>query len=424
MSSRGQTAAIIAVGTELLSGQSVDTNSAYLAKQLQRYGFNVRFHCTIDDDRQAIAEAIQSAAARVDLVIVTGGLGPTADDLTRQGLADAMGSELRLDEVSLEQIEAFFRLRGRNLKDIHRIQAMLPAGGEALPNRLGTAPGIAAKVGGAGVFVLPGVPSEMQAMFAESVLPRLKRPKGVILQHVLRTFGEGESHVAEIIADLMSREANPQVGITAAAGIISVRLSTRGEDKSEAERLAADVLAELQRRLGGLVFAAGDAELAPKGLASVVGEMLGRGGWTLATAESCTGGLLGELITDVPGASEYYLGGIVAYDNRVKVSALGVPGSLIDAHGAVSEPVAQAMADGCRRKLSSDWAAAVTGIAGPAGGSDKDGKPVGLVYIAVAGRAGCRVHRHVFPGTREIIRRRAALSALNHLRVALANEKR
>ena len=408
-------AVVIAVGDELVTGQTVDTNSAHLAMELSRLGVSAVEHRTVGDCGRDIRAAIERAAGAADVVVVSGGLGPTADDVTRQALADAMGAELVLHEPSLRRIEEFFRARGRVMQPTNRIQAMVPAGAEPLENSLGTAPGIAARVGKALVFVVPGVPSEMRRMFENQVSPRLPRGEGTTVYRVIHSFGRGESDVASLIADLMERGREPAVGTTVAAGMVSVRIVSRGADRNVAAGRAGEVAAEVRRRLGDLVVGEdGDAKDA---MAAAVGDLLRRRRQTLATAESCTGGLVGELVTAIPGSSDYYVGGVVAYANRIKHRMLGVPDLAISRHGAVSEPVAAAMAEGCRKAFGADWAVSTTGIAGPAGGSEE--KPVGLVYIGLAGHRGVHVNRDVFPGTREIVRLRASLTALNLLRLAL-----
>jgi len=405
-------AIILAVGDELVSGQTIDTNTPFLARQLAQLGIATTSHRCVRDDRAAIAEAIRRSAAGAELVLVTGGLGPTEDDLTRWGLADAMDSELIVDETRLAKIEEFFRRRGRTMIDANRVQAMIPAGAEAISNRMGTAPGIAADVGGAKVYVTPGVPAEMKCMYVEQIAPRLGRRRGAITHRLVHTFGIGESDLGVRIADLMARGANPLVGTTVAAGMVSIRITARADSDAGADELAACAVAEIRRRLGRLVV--GEDTATP---ASVVGDLLRSRGQTLATAESCTGGLVGKLLTDPAGASDYYLGGAVAYANDVKQRALGVPDETLRSFGAVSEQVAAAMAAGCRERFVSDWAISITGIAGPAGGSDD--KPVGTVCIAIADSDGPHTWRHVFGGSREMVRSRAAMAALNHLRLAM-----
>ena len=406
-------AIVIAVGDELLSGATVDTNSAYLAGELALRGIETIAHRTVGDNECAISSAIAAAAEQVRIVLVSGGLGPTKDDLTRQGLARAMGGQLVLNETCLAEIEAFFSRRGRQMAEVNRFQAMIPAGADPLPNAIGTAPGIAGPVGQAQVFVMPGVPVEMRQMFAASVSPRLGETGISITRRLLHTYGTGESDIGSMIADLMvERDGAVTVGTTVSGGLVSIRVTARGPDDGEVRAAADAVIAEVRRRLGTLVVGAGDVTMAP-----AVGQLLAGRRETLATAESCTGGMIGQMITDTPGASAYYVGGIVAYANEIKTAELGVGGRLLDDEGAVSERVAEAMALGCRRRFASDWAVSVTGIAGPAGGTE--GKPVGLVYIALASASRCEVHRHVFPGPRRQVRQRTAIAALNHVRLAL-----
>ncbi len=405
-------AILLTIGDELTSGQTVDSNSAHIARELARRGIETLEHRTIADERAAISQALLDASTRADLVVVTGGLGPTADDVTRDALADAMGAELVLDESALHRVKKFFRKIGRPMSDANRVQAMVPRGAEAMENQAGTAPGLYARLGEAQVFLMPGVPREMKWMLHHGVLSRLGEADGVIAQHVLHTFGAGESDVGAAIRHLMSREGPVTVGTTVAAGLVSVRITGRAKTVPEAQTLIERRSGEIRDVLGALVFGEQDDTLA-----SVAGKMLKAKGQTLATAESCTGGLVGQMLTAVPGASDYYLGGVVAYSNPLKHNLLGVPESLLAEHGAVSEPVATAMAEGIRERTGSDWAVSLTGIAGPTGGSGD--KPVGLVFIAVADPGSTQVHRRVFPGNREFVRLRSALAALNHVRLAL-----
>ncbi len=404
-------AVIIAVGDELISGAIVDTNTAYLARRLGERGIATVRHVTVGDDEADIAVAIAAAAAEADVVLVTGGIGPTVDDLSRHGLARAMGVELREDPRQAERIAARFASFGREMKPSNRVQALVPVGAAPIDNDCGTAPGLAATIGEARIFITPGVPREMEAMFEEKIFPQLAGA-GAVARRLIHTYGSGESNVGEVIADLMARGLNPAVGTTAKDGVITVRINATGDSAEAAGADADATAAEVRRRLGELVFGEGEQTLP-----AVVGELLAAAGATLATAESCTGGLVGEMITAVSGSSRYYLGGAVTYANAAKVDLAGVDAALIERHGAVSEPVAEAMAVGIRRRLGADWGVATTGIAGPTGGTDE--KPVGLVVMAVAGPAGCEVHRRSFPGGRDVVRHRAAVAVLGYLRLAL-----
>jgi nicotinamide-nucleotide amidase len=407
-------AIVLSIGDELVSGQAVDTNSAHLSRRLGELGIAVAEHRTVADDPQAIAEAIATAAAAAELVVVTGGLGPTADDLTRQALAAALGVDLVLDSGRAAEIEEFFRRRGRTMPPANRIQAMVPAGAESIPNTMGTAPGIAARVDKASVYVLPGVPHEMREMFDLAIAPRLHGGGGLV-HRLVHCFGEGESDIAARIEDLMQRGKNPAVGTTVSAGLVTLRVVSSGKTPQQAADLAEQTVAEIGRRLGKLVVGT-DEQTLP----ATVGQLLRKARATLATAESCTGGLVGQLVTSVPGSSDYYLGGVVAYANRLKCDLLDVPQKTLDRFGTVSEQAASAMAEGCRKHLTADWALAVTGIAGPGGGSED--KPVGLIYVGLAGPKGTAAYKHLFSGTREFIRLRAALTALNYLRLALMDQ--
>lgn len=406
-------AVILSLGDELMTGATVDTHSAWLSRRLLDVGVTVVRHVTVGDDPERIRQAILSAAAEAEVVIATGGLGPTVDDLSRQGLAAAMGVPLREDGRSYQRISAFFAKINRPMTPSNRVQASVPEGAEALDNECGTAPGLAGRVGHARVFILPGPPHEMTDMFERQVLPRLD-VSGCVVRRALHTFGAGESAVGERIADLMARGRRPMVGTTVSGGVISVRIVAEGATPREARALADRDACEVRRRLGEIIFGQDDETLP-----SVVGAALAEAGATLAVAESCTGGMLGELITTVPGSSRYFLGGVVAYANGVKQRQLGVPGEVLSAHGAVSEPVASAMARGAHERLGADWGVAITGIAGPEGGSPE--KPVGLIFIAVDGPGlkSPAVYRYLFPGERGFVRRRTCLAALNHLRLLL-----
>lgn len=409
-------ARLISVGTELVLGQTVDTNSAWLAQRLAERGIETASHETVSDDTEPIRDAITRAAGDADCVIVTGGLGPTDDDLTRHALAAAMNVELIEDPPALSQIQAFFARRRIPMPDANRRQALGPRGARLIENLRGTAPGLAATIGRATVFALPGVPGEMKAMFERDVAPALRVHAGeaVILQTVIRTCGAPESQIGQQIADLMVRGRNPNVGTTAADLIIGVRINARGRTPDEARELMRRDADEVRRRLGHVVFGEGDATLQ-----EAVAVLLWSSGRTVATAESCTGGLIARRLTDVSGSSRYFKAGFVTYANDMKTSLLGVPADLLAARGAVSREVAEAMAVGARTRAAADYCLSATGIAGPTGGSPD--KPIGLVFLGLSSAAGCvvkdiRLGDHL---GRAEIRDRAAKLALNMLRLAL-----
>jgi nicotinamide-nucleotide amidase len=345
--------------------------------------------------------------------VITGGLGPTRDDPTREALAAALGQPLQPDEAAAERIRAFFREIGRPMSESNLRQALIPRGCRVLENLWGTAPGIRAQLGRAVIYVLPGVPREMREMFARSVEADVRaRAKGsAVAVRVLRTYGLGESVIGERLADLMVADRNPSVGTQASEGLISVRIMGRGSSPAEAKRLVDQDAAQVRTILGDSVFGEGD-----EGLDAAVGRLLAGVGRTVAVAESCTGGLIAKSLTDVPGSSAYFVRGYVAYSNESKAELLGVDPAMIESHGAVSEQVAQAMAVGCRHRACSDYALSVTGIAGPSGGTPD--KPVGLVYIGLADATGCTVCRMTFGGhlDRQAIRDRACKTALDFLR--------
>ena len=409
-------AIILSIGNELTTGQTVDTNTAWLARQASELGIHVSRHATVADDLEPLREEIRQATTKADLVLVSGGLGPTEDDLTRQALADAMGVNLEMREEHVERIRAFFTARGRPMPDSNKVQAMFPAGSDAIDNTCGTAPGIKAACGRATVFVMPGVPREMQEMYRLAVRPFLigKTGSARMLATTIHTFGAGESDVGELIRDLMDRKRNPTVGTTAKQGIISVRIHSYGANEDEARSRLDQTAAEVRKRLGTLVYGQDEDTLA-----SAAGRLLKVKGKTLATAESCTGGLIAKLMTDVPGSSDYFRQGLVTYANEAKMRLLGIPAGLIQKYGAVSHEVAEAMATETRLRGETECAISVTGIAGPGGGSTQ--KPIGLVYIGLADAGGCEVTRHLFGEhlTRAEVRERAASTALNRLRLRL-----
>lgn len=411
-------AIILSVGDELVLGQTVDTNSAWLSHQLASIGIPVAAHVTVGDDQKAIEQAIDEAAQRAEVIIITGGIGPTEDDLTRQALAGVMKAPLEMNEDWLHRLQAFFRRSGREMPVMNRIQAMIPRRAQMIENTAGTAAGIRAEIaGGRRVFVMPGVPKEMKIMFERSVLPELAREAsgGVILSETLHTFGLGESAIAEKLGELMKRDRNPSVGTTVSQGIVSLRINARFGDKETAQRELAATQAACGFALGELIYGAEDQTLA-----AVVGNMLKESNKTVATAESCTGGLLAKYLTDVSGSSAYFKFGWVTYANEAKQSQLNVPANVLAEHGAVSEPVVQLMAQGARQKASADFALAISGIAGPDGGTAE--KPVGTVCIALSSPESVASRTFRFSGDREMIRDRSAKMALAMLRFALSGK--
>lgn len=411
-------AIILAIGDELVFGQTVDTNSAWLSRELADRGIGTVYHKTVADDVDAIAEAFRIASVEAGLVVATGGLGPTADDLTREALSKLTGKPLDLHPPSLEKIRGFFRKLGREMPATNRCQAMFPRGSEVLDNDWGTAPGIKVRYDKTVIFSFPGVPREMTAMFNRHVVPFVSRIGSLaILAEAIHTFGAGESVVAEKIADLMKRERNPRVGTTVSGGVVSVRIRSEFPTADQARKHLDKTAGEVRTRLGNLVFGAGEDTLQ-----GVVGSVLKERRRRVVTAESCTGGLVAKILTDQPGSSEYVLGGWIAYSNETKQRELGVAAELIAQFGAVSSEVAEGMAAVALKKSGADYALALTGIAGPLGGSED--KPVGTVWIclgsAVSGVTFFKTERFMFPGDRETIRDRAAKTALNMLRLELA----
>lgn len=408
-------AEILSIGSELTSGQNLDTNACWLSDRLSEMGIPVAFHTTVGDDLQDLVEAFRIAVGRAQLVVATGGLGPTADDLTRDALAQLAGVELVLDPPSLEHIEQMFHSRGREMPARNRMQAMFPAGATPIHNAHGTAPGIWMLINDAAVACMPGVPGEMFEMFHDEVAPRLKnhfRGESTIVHRTLRCFGAGESHIEELLGDLTARNRYPEVGITASQATISLRITAKGKNPDEARREIEPVAQTIYDKLGDLVYGEEDEELQ-----HVVVRMLRETGVTVSTAESCTGGLVGHLLTEISGVSSVYRGGVVSYSNEAKIQLLGVDEQLLNAKGAVSPEVAAAMATGCRQRFGSDLAVAVTGIAGPGGGSAE--KPVGLVYIALAHAGGIETAKYNWASDRSSTKLRSAKTALNLIRLHL-----
>jgi nicotinamide-nucleotide amidase len=411
-------AEIVAIGTELVSGQSLDTNSQWLSRALGSLGIPVHFHTALGDDLAENVDALRIAIGRADLILTSGGLGPTQDDLTREALAAVAGVSLVEDAGSLAAIAAMFASRNRPMAERNRVQAMRPEGSEVLPNSCGTAPGIWMPVGGAIVASLPGVPNEMKRMFDEQVAPRLRglgAGSRVIVHRKINLFGRGESDVEAKALDLTARGRVPEVGITVSEATISFRITAEGTTEAEALALIEPTAAAIYERFGPLIVGEGAEDVVDALVRALI-----RSGTTLAVAESCTGGLIAEAITAIPGVSPVFLGGVVSYANRAKVDLLGVPAALIEVHGAVSAEVAEAMARGVRERFHADLGISVTGVAGPTGGTPE--KPVGLVYLGLATADAVESRRlEIGPDQpREVIRRRSAKNAMNWVRLRVA----
>jgi nicotinamide-nucleotide amidase len=400
-------AEILAVGTELLLGQIVNSNAQYLSSQLALLGINVHFQGVVGDNRKRLLEAIKIAVDRSDILLLTGGLGPTDDDLTREAVAEFFGKPLLLDDSILSNLEAFFQSRGIAMPPNNRKQAMRIEGAQILPNSRGTAPGQYLDCSGKHVFLLPGPPSEMQPMFRESVIPILRGlfPNQTIQSRLLRMVGIGESAMEEKVRDILDAQTNPTIAPYASEGECSLRITAKAENEQQAWQLIAPVEQKLRERLSKYIYGV-DEETLPQ----VVGRQLQEKGLTLAVAESCTGGLLGKWMTDIPGSSKYFVGGCITYNNELKQLLLNVSPQTLQTHGAVSEECAMEMAIGLHGRTHADVCVSITGIAGPDGGTPE--KPVGLVYTAVHYAGQTLVRRWMLHGDRNQIRIRAAKQAL------------
>ena len=407
-------ASIVTIGNELLNGHTTDTNTTYICQQLLSIGIPVVSVYTVGDEISKIVLALKRAAEDADIVIATGGLGPTDDDITRQAFAEFLNVKLQLDSRLLEDIRRYFEERNLVMPERNAIQAHIPQGAEPVENPLGTAPGICARTGNKILFSLPGVPFEMKQMFEATILPRLRKQGGgrfVVIKKI-RCFGDGESVIAEKLGNLMARQRNPLINSTVSSGVITLHVVASGQDEKQAQEMAERDIDNLRSILRELVYGI-DEQTLPE----VVGQLLTDNKKTIATAESCTGGLVAKMLTDIPGSSAYFTQGWVTYSNKAKIEQLGVPQELIEKYGAVSEEVASAMAQHARQKAQTDYSIAITGIAGPSGGTEQ--KPVGLVYICVCSDNICQTRRFLFSQSRDIIRNRAALTALNMLRLML-----
>jgi nicotinamide-nucleotide amidase len=407
-------AEILAVGSELLTPLRSDSNALYLTEKLRELGVEVGSRVTVADDAALLESAFRGALARADIVIATGGLGPTEDDLTREAAAAALGRGLHRDPRLLEKLKERFRRYLREMAPVNEKQADVIEGAVVLPNPRGTAPGQRVESGARVLILLPGPPSEMKPMFEEQVLPLIRERAGgtVLRTRVLRIASMSESDVEQAVAPVYKTFTNPRTTILGAPGQVELHLTASGASEAEAEARIEALAAGLRERLPGRIYGEDGRELP-----EVVADLLRGRGLTLALAESCTGGLLTARLTDVPGASRFLERAYVTYSNRAKAELLGVEAALLDSVGAVSAEVAAAMAAGVRRAAGSAIGVAITGIAGPDGGTAE--KPVGLVYLALDGAAGTRVRKAHFPGGRERVRYQASQAALEMMRRGL-----
>lgn len=406
-------AEIIAVGTELLMGQIANTNAQYISEKLNSIGINVYYHSVVGDNRERLTETLSHACSRSQLVILTGGLGPTQDDLTKETVALFFERNLLLHEESLQQIKDYFLRINRTMVQSNEKQAYLPEGSIAIPNPNGTAPGCIIDNGKNIVALLPGPPREMQPMLTETILPYLtQKSDQKISSQYLRVFGIGESMVEDMLIDLIEGQTNPTIATYAKEFEVNIRITASCFPQQDVDSILLPVVSEIQKRLGNNITTTENEEME-----FIVARLLQQSRQTLATAESCTGGLLSGRLTNVPGISESFVSGFVTYSNQAKVNNLGVQTDTLSNYGAVSEETAVEMARGVRLKSNADIGLSITGIAGPGGATDI--KPVGLVYIALAHQEGTICKKLTLQGNRQRIRHAACLHALNLIRLHL-----
>ncbi len=405
-------AEIISIGSEHLLGEIIDTDTPYLAKRLTEIGIEVEREITVGDDEKDIASSLEEALRRVKMVITIGGLGPTPDDITKKVIAKAVEEQLILNEEILSEIEGKFKEERKPMPSDNIKQAFLPRDSHPLKNRVGIAPGFILETRNRIIIALPGPYNELVPMFEEETLPYLKerfKVREVIKSLILRTTGLLESKVAEKLKDIMKRSKNPQVFLLAHENIVDIRLIAKAGDEKIAEKLNTGIEKRISKRLGNYIFGT-----SKQTLEEVVGYLLYMRKKTIAVAESCTGGLISHRLTNVPGSSNYFLGSVVAYNNRIKRDRLGVKKTTLEKYGAVSERVALEMAKGIKKIARSDFGLGITGIAGPTGATEE--KPIGLVYIALAHKNKIEVKEFKFRGARGVIKAKAANTALNMVR--------
>ncbi|MGI6077467.1 MAG: competence/damage-inducible protein A [Fastidiosipilaceae bacterium] len=414
-----ETCELLTCGTEILMGQIVNTNATFLARQLTLLGINSLYQTTVGDNPIRLENAIRTALGRSDSVIITGGLGPTEDDISMAVAARVANRPLERHEPSVKAIQGYFASLNRETAEINYKQAMMPVGAHVIPNNNGTAPGAIVPVQGPHrtqyIILLPGPPLENQLMFEDEVKPFFEAHSDAKFDTTfIRMIGVGESNAATLLADLIDKQINPTIAPYSSEGEVAFRLTERlvhGEEGKGVEPL----IAEIKSRLGKYIYEIGD-----RSLPEVLKDLLSERGLTIAFAESCTAGLVAATFGDIPGVSTVFKGGVVSYANDVKADILQVPQTILDDHGAVSEETAIAMAEGCRQVTGADLAVSITGVAGPDGGTEE--KPVGLVYIGLADASGSYARKFHFLGNRNKVRKIAALNAFNMARVRLLNQ--
>ena len=402
---------LISVGTELLLGNIVNTNAAWLAEKCAALGLSCYYQTVVGDNRDRLAATLRTGLERSDILILTGGLGPTQDDLTKETAAEVFGQPLQMDAHSLERIEAFFQERGLEMTENNRKQALVPSGATVVDNDNGTAPGLILERDGKRMILLPGPPNELKPMFENHVIPYLKKLEpGVISSQTVKVCGVGESRVETMLRDLIDGQGNPTLATYAKPGEVHIRVTARAEGEKEARRLIKPVVKEIKARMGGDIYTT-DEEVT---LEKAVVELLVANELTVTCAESCTGGMLSARLINVPGVSEVYKSGYVTYSNKAKRKLLGVKKSTLEKYGAVSPQTAEEMAKGLAFVSKGDVAVGITGLAGPDGGTEK--KPVGLVYIACSVKGEVTVREYHFSGNRQTIREATVSAALTLMR--------
>lgn len=413
-------AEIISVGTELLLGDIVNTNSQYIAKELASIGIEVYHQSTVGDNVDRLYECFKESLERSDVVITTGGLGPTTDDLTKEVAAKYFGQELKLHEPSWEYIKSLIESRGKKVAPNNKKQAYFPESAIVLKNNNGTAPGAILRQDNKAIIVLPGPPREMVAMFNESVMPYLKQfTEDKLISKTLRLYGIGESDLELEILDIIKEQSNPTVALYAKEMEVTIRITAKVKDKEEAVRLIKPVVDKIRERVGQFVYTYDDIYTGESKnvLEEVAAKLLVDKDLKIAVAESCTGGMVSSVLIDYPGISSVFVEGCVTYSNEAKIKRLGVKEETLDKFGAVSEETAIEMAEGVAEGLNADIGISTTGIAGPGGGSEE--KPVGLVYTAITIKGETKVYKNIYSGDRQKIRTRATRDILNNLRIEL-----